>query len=138
MFTNLHHAVLIAKNQTEAERLYRDGRFFLGGDSNQAFLLLDEERTRYGATSPDPLWKMDQLAILQKLVSGLPWKILVTSPEMLATKILPKNILEDEVQFLSLKSHISRDNLVQKLVHAGYTQVTQVEDAGTYSVRGSI
>lgn len=137
MFTN-PKTVLIAKNQTQAERLYRDVRFFLGDKANQVFLLLAEDRTPYSATSPDPLWKMDQLAILQKLVSGVPWKVLVTSPEMLVSKILPKNILEDEVQFLSQGSHIGRDELVKKLAHAGYIQVTTVEDAGTYSVRGSI
>ncbi|MEI6790828.1 MAG: hypothetical protein WCK42_06575, partial [Myxococcaceae bacterium] len=130
--------VLIAKSQTQAERLYRDVRFMLGTASSQVFLLLAEERTPYGATSPDPLWMMDKLATMQKLVSGVPWKVLVISPEMLMSKILPKNILEDEVQFLSKGSHISRDALVQKLNHAGYTQVTNTEDAGTYSVRGSI
>ena len=130
--------VLIASSQTQAERLYRDVCFLLGAESNLAWLLLAEERNPYQPTSPDPLWMMDQLAILQKLVSGVAYRVLVISPDMLASKILSRQVLQDEVQFLSQGSLIGRDALVSKLIHAGYTQVTQVEDAGTYSVRGSI
>ncbi|MEI6806093.1 MAG: transcription-repair coupling factor [Myxococcaceae bacterium] len=130
--------VLIASSQKQAERLYQDVRFLLSEDSAQAWLLLAEERTPYQGTSPDPLWMMDQLACLQKLVSGIAYRVLVISPDMLAAKILSRDVLQDEVQFLSQGSLIGRDSLVQKLVHAGYTQVTGVEDAGTYSVRGSI
>ncbi|MES2503330.1 MAG: transcription-repair coupling factor [Myxococcota bacterium] len=136
--SSLKPVVLIAKNQKQAELLYRDVRFLLGEQAGLAWLLTPEERTPYQATSPDPVWHMEQLAILQKLVADEPFKVLIMAPQMLAVKILPPEVLLDELEFLSHGGTIPRDELVKQLLHAGYTQVTSVEDPGTFSVRGSI
>ncbi len=130
--------VLVAKNAAHAELVMRDVRFLLGAESNQALLLLPDENTPYQATSPDPVWKMDQLAILQKLAAGERYRVLVTCPEMLVTRILPTSILQDELQFISQGGEFPREDLIARLVRAGYTRVNQVEDPGTFSVRGSI
>lgn len=130
--------VLVASSQLHAERLYRDVRFLLAEQADQAWLLTADERNPYQASSPDPVAMMERLAIVQKLVLGVDYRVLIVSPEILASKILSSSILQDQIQFLSHQSQIPRDELVSRLILAGYTQVDQVEDPGTYSVRGSI
>ena len=131
--------VLVAKNQVAADDLLRDLRYCAGpGNADQIWFLPADERTPYHTSSPDPLVVMERSATLYKLVSGVPFRVMVVPPEAMCRRQLSFAALQRMAGYLEEGEEIERDELVEKLVVGGYNQVNTIEDPGTFAVRGSI
>lgn len=132
-------AVLVAAKSEDAENMLRDVRFLLGESEARKILFLPtDDRTPFHATSPDPLITMERMATLQKLAIGTEFRVLVTSLDALCKKNLPFAALQETTEMVELNTDVDRDHLLSKLETCGYSRVTNVEDTGTYAVRGSI
>jgi len=131
--------VIVANTNDEAEDALRNVRFILGEEhAASALFLPSDERGPYHATSLDPLITMERLSTLQKLATGVPFRVLVTSIDALCKKTVPLTGLQEATEIVELNAEIDRAALLQKLEICGYSKVNAVEDTGTYAVRGSI
>ncbi|MBH1988633.1 MAG: transcription-repair coupling factor [Myxococcaceae bacterium] len=130
--------VVVTRNSSEATHLVQDLRFLLQEEASKVWHLSAEDKNPYQQASPDPIARMERLSIFQKLLLDVPYRVLVITPEALCAKIPSADFLQNHLEFLSVKSVFPRDSITSKLALYGYTAVNQVEDPGTYSVRGSI
>jgi len=94
----------------------------------------------YTPLSPDPLTTAARLSTLYRLQVSAPEQhfILVISAEALMRRILPRTVLSGNAELLLAGEETDRDELIQKLNHLGYEQVSLVQNVGEYSVRGGI
>ncbi len=137
--SSIRPLVLVAPNLAATEDLLRDIRFLFGEDHSEAVLYLPaNEKTPFHTTSPDPVVVMERAATLFKLAIGAPFRVLVTSPEALVTKVLPLESLQKMAEMMARGATTDRLELLRKLELGGYSKVNAVEDMGTYAVRGSI
>jgi transcription-repair coupling factor (superfamily II helicase) len=131
--------LLVAPDNRAAEDLLRDVRFWLGPDeAERARLLPLDERTPYHASSPDPLVVMERAATLFSIATGAPLRVVVTTAPLLASRVVPFSTWQDMALLLEKGEEVDRDELLEKLNTGGYSRVAQVEDPGTFAVRGSI
>lgn len=127
----------------QLEDVLRDLRFCAGPERASRVLALPaDERTPYHASSPDPVIVMERAATLHKLctggVAGKGFDVLVLPPESLCRKGLPFAEVQRMAEVIEKGQDLDRTATVKKLIVGGYSQVTTVEDAGTFALRGSI
>ncbi len=79
-----------------------------------------------------------RIATLIALSEGAIKNIVVTSPEALKQKILPKNILVQSYMSARKNDVLDRDELISKLVTFGFTRLVNACNASEFAVRGSI
>ena len=65
-------------------------------------------------------------------------QVLVLTPEALIRRHPSYEAFQEMVLWLVEGEDIDRDELTATLVAGGYTQVSLVEDVGTFAIRGSI
>lgn len=136
--------VLIADDERDAESLYRDLAFVSGTTDDlagaQGLLFLgDDGKSPYEEYSPDAKSVMERIAALYRL-SQEPKDVraVVVSPGALVRRQVPPSLWKDGIDYLVAGQSVDRERLLQNLVARGYNSVKQVEDPGTFSVRGGI
>lgn len=92
----------------------------------------------YTPLSPDPETVAARLATLYRLLTGEQRFIVVASAEALLRRVLPKNGLANIAELVMAGEETDRQELVRRLVAAGYETVSLVQRVGDFSVRGSI
>ena len=136
--------VLVARDQSDAEALYRDLSFLLGTSDDRAaangiLFLGADERSPFEAYSPDPRTVMERINTLYRLCRESPGvQALVVTPTALSTKQIPPSTFDSAFEYLLSGEVLDRDRLLGALVRWGYNAVSVVEDPGTFSVRGGI
>ena len=131
--------VFVPKSQAATDDLLRDLRFVAGpGRAQRVLFLPADDRTPYHATSPDPLVVMERTAALFKVATGQAFDVVVVPPEALCRRGLPFAELQRLGCVITQGGEVDRDALAKKLIVGGYSQVSTVEDAGTFAVRGSV
>ncbi len=136
--------VLIADDEKDAEALYRDLAFLSGSQDDlaaaQGLLFLgDDAKSPYEEYSPDARSVMERIAALYRL-SREPKDVraVVVSPGALVRRQLPPAVWSNAVDYVVAGETVDRDHLLRNLTSRGYNSVKQVEDPGTFSVRGGI
>ncbi len=140
--------VLVVTSDLDAARkLTEDIGFYFRSHSDEAaaedtatgdvLLYAANEASPYAEVNPDRRAAMSRMATLFHL-STLPWKVLVLPATALARKTVPPQIVVKYTQKLVAEDAVDRDELVAKLVEAGYLRVPLVEDPGSFAVRGSL
>jgi transcription-repair coupling factor (superfamily II helicase) len=136
--------VLIAKNQDDAESLYRDLAFMMGTSDERAseeglLFIAADEKSPYEEYSPDGLAVMERISALYRLAKE-PDRVraVVLTPASLARRQVPKRLFERATADLIQDEEIDRDGFLRNLADWGYNPVNAVEDPGTFSVRGGI
>ena len=81
---------------------------------------------------------MERSATLFKFCMGQQFQVLVLTPEALIRRHPSYEAFQEMVLWLVEGEDIDRDELTATLVAGGYTQVSLVEDVGTFAIRGSI
>ncbi|MDP2340522.1 MAG: transcription-repair coupling factor [Deltaproteobacteria bacterium] len=127
----------------QLDDVLRDLRFMAGpARAHRVLALPADERTPYHASSPDPVVVMERVATVHKLctggVDGGGFDVVVVPPESLCRKGLPFAEVQRMAEVIEKEQELDRAATVKKLIVGGYSQVSTVEDAGTFALRGSI
>ena len=136
--------VLLGRDQTDAEAVYRDLAFMFGTNDERAvdegiFFLGADDKNPYEEYSPDVRAVMERLGTLHHLAKE-PESVraLILTPHALVRRFVPPSFFDQAGDYVMAGSDIDRDDLIRRLTDCGYNPVTTVEDPGTFSVRGGI
>ena len=127
--------IIISPTEKEAESCVRDLSLFLG--ENQPFLMPSWDLLTTDMFAFQRETELARLEVLHRLVYGEP-AVLVIPACALMQKVIPREVLEDYSEWISIGDTRERDELVRKLTEGGYGRVTLVEGKGEFSVRGNM
>ncbi|PJC71918.1 MAG: transcription-repair coupling factor [Syntrophobacterales bacterium CG_4_8_14_3_um_filter_58_8] len=127
--------IVIAPTEKDADACVRDLSLFLGGE--QAFLLPPWDLLTTDMFAFQRETELARLEVFHRLTYGGP-AVVVVPIHALMQKVIPREILEDYVELVSVGDSRERDMFVQRLTEGGYGRVTLVEGKGEFSVRGNI
>ena len=126
--------LFITFNEMQARKMYEDFSFFLGDDvvffPTKEIMLHDVEAKSYDAV-------FQRIEALGRIVDGN-WKVIVTSAEAVAQRLVPVEQFKDSVIDVELGGKLDIKEFSQKLVSMGYERVTVVEGKGQFCIRGGI
>ncbi len=131
--------VAVTPDQRQADLLADGLGFLLGDDSVGRFPAL--AWTPYEGLSPDRVTVMARLATLFRLHQGAPGPPLaaVTLPAAaLAKRVIPRATLAAHTDLVQVGQDTDRDELLRRLVRAGYNPAPLVEEPGSVAVRGGV
>ncbi|MHB9096713.1 MAG: transcription-repair coupling factor [Syntrophales bacterium] len=127
--------IVIVPTEKEAGVSFRDLSFFLGDD--EAFLYPSWDLLTTDMFAFQRETELARLEVLHRLVYGEP-AVMVISARALMQKVLPREVLDGYVEWISVGDTRERDELARKLSEGGYGRVTLVEGRGEFSVRGNV
>ncbi len=127
--------IVIAPTEKDAEACVRDLSLFLGED--QAFLLPPWDLLTTDMFAFQRETELARLEVFHRLAYGGP-AVVVIPIHALMQKVIPREILEGYVEWVSVGDCRERDEFVQRLTEGGYGRVTLVEGKGEFSVRGNV
>jgi transcription-repair coupling factor (superfamily II helicase) len=137
--------VLVLPEGDAAALVAGDIRFFLGEEEGTQHPL-EEQVVLYPSSELVPfafggfeaeVW-MGRMAALYRLSEGTVPRVIVTSLDSLVRKVVPRSAFARTSFPLYVGQELNREELLERLVDAGYTRAPLVEDAGEFSVRGFI
>ena len=80
----------------------------------------------------------NRVTTLGRLANSQVPAIVVTTPQAMASRLIPKKALNSFGELIMAGEELDRDSFVEKLVSGGYVQNLIVEEPGDFCVRGSI
>ncbi len=136
---------LVARDEDVETRLL-DLRFFLppgvGADDPLAAATAVElpapDGSPHAEMQPDRRAIMRRLALLFRLGHGFAPAVVVASAAALFRRVIPPAVLEGLCAVVRTGAQGSREDLVRRMVDAGYGRAPVVEDPGTFAVRGQV
>lgn len=135
LLKNYDRAVIIVPDQKDIFRWEEDLAFFAPDYDVHPFPLVEEAGFHVTFTGTERL--RDRMQSLSLLMEKKKAVILATSIEA-AQKIVSPQLLKDHALTFTLGEEWGREDLLEKLVSAGYERVGQVERCGHFAVRGDI
>ncbi len=98
------------------------------------------EGAPYADLSSDRLSAMARMAALVRLARRGPLmpKVVVVSASALLRLTMPRAALLARTEIIAAEAEIDRDQVVARLIAAGYASAPVVEDPGTFAVRGGV
>ncbi|MDR7870949.1 MAG: transcription-repair coupling factor [Tissierellaceae bacterium] len=126
--------LLVTYDESKSRRLYEDIRN-LGNENVELFPKKEKLFYDIDASSYENI--NQRLRVISKLLNGEKI-IVIASLESLLDKIVTKEVYEEYTQKIDFEVDINLDDLVNKLVIAGYERVHMVEGVGQFSIRGGI
>lgn len=126
---------IVARSAGAAEQLERDLAFFTDGQPLRRFS--DYETLPYESISAPHDLVAERLAILHRLASGEPVKLIVHAEALLNRLPPPQFVLSRSLR-LGVGEQIDREAFTARLVEHGYLRVEQVAEAGEIAVRGAV
>ena len=127
--------IVISPTDKEAESCVRDLSLFLGED--RPFLLPSWDLLTTDMFAFQRETELARLEVFHRMAYGGP-AVLVIPARALMQKVIPLEVLEGYVEWISVGDIRERDELVRKLTEGGYGRVTLVEGKGEFSVRGNM
>jgi transcription-repair coupling factor (superfamily II helicase) len=127
--------VLVTSTDQEAARYRSDLAFFLGEQDVTLYPPWDTLSVDLFSVRREV--EIARIEVLCRLLSKRP--LVVIAPYLsLIQKTLPKRVLEDYLQNISIGDNLDRDVLTAKMIAGGYRQTTLVEERGEFSLRGHV
>ena len=128
--------IVISPTEKDARDIHQDLSFFLDG-VNKVFLYppWDFFSTDIYAFQQDV--ELARMQVLCHLLTG-GQAVIVVPLKALIQKVIPKKVLGEYIEKISIGDTADRDSLVQKLLAGGYHRVTLVDEKGQFSVRGHV
>ncbi|MBI4512116.1 MAG: transcription-repair coupling factor [Deltaproteobacteria bacterium] len=146
--------VVVVPDETQAEGLVRDVRFFLGSshpvtESGEAhgddpttpprvLHLPSGHASPYAELSPDRRAIMRRLATLFRLSQWVAGDVLIASASALLRRVITRAELGKLSDIVLPEQELDREALISLCARAGYTRSPVVEDPGTFAVRGGV
>jgi transcription-repair coupling factor (superfamily II helicase) len=136
---------LVADDEAVESRL-ADLGFFLphvGGPDDPlappaALELPAPESSPYAEVQADRRTVMRRMAALYRLSRGPAPRVVVASAAAAFRRVLPAGPFAELCDRIEAGQTVTRDDLMRKLVNAGYGRSAVVEDPGTFAVRGAV
>ena len=126
--------VLVCQDDMAARRLQEELKAFLG---KEAPILPSRELTMYDSAVVSRAWEQKRLRQLHALKSGqTPVQILTW--ESLSQRTMPPAVLLQAAFKLQTGEEYILEDIISRLVHAGYSRCAMVEGPGQFAVRGGI
>lgn len=79
-----------------------------------------------------------RIRLLYTLITQNRPLIVITTPQALCQRIIPRPVLSDWAELLMEGEETERDGLINKLIAGGYSRAAIVEEPGDFAVRGGI
>jgi transcription-repair coupling factor (superfamily II helicase) len=132
--------VAIVANEPQAYKLEEELRFFAGGADGAAHPVIhfpDTESLPYDPISPHQEILSDRLAALYRLPEQRRG-ILIITPAALIERLPPRAWLDGRVFMLKAGDRLDPKAFRERLVAAGYQNVSEVQTQGEFAVRGAV
>ena len=128
--------VVLAPDQSTAERLEQSLRFYVDGEL-PLLILPDRETLPYDVFSPHQDIVSERLDALRRLPALRRGVIIVPVPTAMV-RLPPREYLDAYSLHLAVGERMGIDDMRRQLEHSGYRHVSQVMEHGEYCVRGSL
>ena len=132
--------VVVTPDAPRAQEIRLGLRFFEPTESHfdavPTFRLLDH--SPMSGMSPSRLRVLDRVATLFRLTHDLDVTAVVVPAAALLDRVIPREVLDEEVYLAVTGDALDRDGLLDFLARTGFHRVPAVEDPGTFAVRGGI
>lgn len=127
-------AVVVCQDEMAARRTQSELAAFLGAE---APILPTRDLMFYDASAISRGWEQQRLRGLYDLARGKT-PLLLTTLEAFSLRTMPKAQLFSAAMRLLPGAQLELEELISRLLHAGYSRCSLVEGAGQFSVRGGI
>lgn len=128
-------ALVIAESEGEAQKLCLDINMMLG--ENAALLYPEKEFVLADAEAASREYEHKRIFALNALLNKS-CRAVICSASAAAQLTIPPEELKKRTVTLSGEDEVSLDDLVSRLIAAGYSRADMIEGAGQFSVRGGI
>ena len=127
--------VVVMKNESDAVKLCADINMLLG--VNAALLCPEKEMILADTEASSKEYEHKRINALSALIAGK-CRAIVCSASAAIQLTIPPEELQSHTFEISCGDEIDKDELVQKLISAGYSRASQIDGNGQFSVRGGI
>ncbi len=136
---------VVTERAEQAQRLAEDLDLFTGADGANKGSYRDRSvwypsydvGPFYQATS-DRKVTLGRMATLQELTDERPPRFVVASAGAVMRKTVPRQTFEKHRRVFRIEDILENADLREVMRHCGYTEVSVVEDPGTFAVRGDV
>ena len=126
--------VILTQDEIAARRLQEELKCFLG---ETAPILPSRDLTLYDAAVVSRSWEQKRLRQLYNLAQGNT-SLQILSWESLSMRTMPREVLLSAAFTLEVGIEYPLEDLIAKLIAAGYSRCGMVEGSGQFAVRGGI
>jgi transcription-repair coupling factor (superfamily II helicase) len=127
--------ILIVATEKEGIACFKDLSFFLS--NREAFLMPSCELLTTDVFAFQREEELARMEVLHRLTYGEP-AVVVIPVRALMQKVIPRKVLEEYSEWISVGDIRERDELTRKLTEGGYIRETLVEGRGEFSIRGNV
>ena len=127
--------VVVMKNESDAVKLCADINMLLG--ENAALLCPEKEMILADTEASSKEYEHKRINALSALISGK-CRAIVCSASAAIQLTIPPEELQSHTFEISCGDEIDKDELIKKLISAGYSRAGQIDGNGQFSVRGGI
>ncbi len=127
--------VVVMKNESDAVKLCADINMLLG--ENAALLCPEKEMILADTEASSKEYEHKRINALSALIAGK-CRAIVCSASAAIQLTIPPEELQSHTFEISCGDEIDKNELVQKLISAGYSRASQIDGNGQFSVRGGI
>ncbi len=92
----------------------------------------------YETDHPDSANLLSRTEVITRLTSGTKDLMVISFPEALSEKIVSKKYVTDHTILLHSEELMEQDELLEKLVHLGFSRVDFVVEPGQFALRGGL
>jgi len=143
IFLNCRNAgkkLILAKDNFQAERIYKELKLLSQSrDDDEIIYIPGTEEMPYDMVDSDKFLSSSKNYNLIEYLNSKKENIsVITTIKNCRKKIIPKNILENNVIVLNKGSKININEIKDRFVEIGYINTPQVNFHGEFSIRGSI
>ncbi len=125
----------ICPSEEHAANLQQDFSLF---SSQPSLLFAGYDIPPYTPLSPDQNTVADRMAVLCRMISGIQPFLLTVSAEALLRRLPPKQLLVNLTDLVIRGEETEQEQLIARLLRAGYEAASLVRNVGEFSVRGGI
>lgn len=136
---------VVCDQEVAARTLGSDIAFFLGvrgpsmGDLDRDVVVLPElDTSPLGDLAMDAQVSASRFAVLARLASSAPPRVVIGSTRAWTRKTLPRRAFADRTAVWRKGDEVGHQVAQAQLIAAGYSRVEIVEDPGTFAVRGGV
>ncbi len=132
---NAKRTVVVMKNESDAVKLCADINMMLG--ENAALLCPEKEMILADAEASSREYEHKRINSLSSLING-GCRAIVCSAAAAIQLTIPPEELKNHTFKITRGDEIDKDELIARLLAAGYSRASQIDGNGQFSVRGGI
>jgi len=136
LFTKIRRTlVLVTSNEQEAVHYRNDFNFFMGEQAATLYPPWDTLSVDLFSVRREV--EIGRIEVLCRLLLKHPLIVIVPYLSLIQ-KTMPRSVLEEYLQNISIGDNLDRDVMSAKMIAGGYRQTTLVGEPGEFSIRGHV